>query len=203
MAFENLLITFKRKIGAIKIDGVINESTQRKMRITTNPIENGATISDHIIEEPLRYVMKGTITDTPLGAAAFTELAGSVIDAATGIFGKSESSGTTRSNQAYQELVKLMKARESITVETKLEKYEDLLFESITINTNVSNSNGISFTASFLQPLTVVIARQAVDQDSIDTDENSAAYGNKSNTGFSGTTPASNTDEFTIRNNLG
>ena len=202
MAFENLLITVKRQIEGIKIDGVITESTARTMRVTTNPIESGKNVSDHVIEEPLRYNMTGVITDTPVGAAAFSELAGSVVDIATGIFGQSESSGITRSRQAYNELVALMQKREKVTVETGLQRYEDLIFESIVVNADKDTSNGIFFTATFLQVLTVVTGRQFIDSDSIDGDENSAAFANKSNAGFVDTAPATEQETRNIEVSL-
>lgn len=203
MALQNLLITVKRKIGGIKVDGVITESTQRSMRVTTNPVENGFVVSDHVIEEPVRYSMTGIITDTPLGAAAFSQLAGSVVDAVSGVFGQSESSGVTRSKQAYNELVELMKRKEIISVDTSLQRYDNLIFESLMINADKNTSNGIHFSASFVEAIVVTTARQSVDADRIDGEENSAAFSEKSNSGFNGTTPSDGIQSDNIRSNLG
>ncbi len=203
MALENLLITIKRNIGGIKVDGVITENTSLSMRVTTNPVESGFIVADHVIEEPLRYSMTGIITDTPLGAAAFSELAGSVVDAATGVFGQSESSSSTRSRQAYDELIKLMKNKELITVSTGLKRYDNLIFESISVSADKATSNGIHFSASFVQALIVETARQAIDADSIDGEENSAAFSNQSNSGFNGATPASTSDISNVSGSLG
>jgi len=203
MAFENLLITVKRQIGGIKVDGVITESTERTMRVTTNPVESGVNIADHVIQEPLRYSMTGVITDTPIGAAAFSQLAGSVVDAATGIFGESESSGATRSQQAYNELVALMNAKEIITVDTTLQKYEDLIFESIVVNADKNTANGIHFSASFVQAFIVKTSRQKVDAENIEGSEDKAALSSKSNSGFNGGSPATPAETSTIASSVG
>ena len=197
-AFQNLIITNKRNIEGITIDGVITENTVRQVRVTSNPVEDGVNISDHVIEEPLRYSMTGVVTDTPIGAAAFSEIGNTVIDLATGLFGQSESSGVTRSKQAYLELKELMRKRELITVETSLEKYDDLIFESINVNTDKSTANAIHFSATFIQVLIVKTSRQEVDSSSIDSLEESAAFSSKTNAGFNPTVPATDTEVCSI-----
>lgn len=203
MAFDNLLITTKRKIGGIKVDGVITETTQVTMRVTTNPVESGANISDHIIEEPLRYSMTGVITDSPIGIEGITQLAGSVVDAVTGIFGQSEQGRKTRSKQLYKELVSMMRSRQLITVKTSLEDYDDLIFESISVNGDKDTSNGVHFSATFVQALLVHTAREIIDRGFIDTDENKAAYASFTNAGFNGTVPATDNEILTYQDSLG
>lgn len=199
MPLENLLITVKREIGGIKVDGVITETTQRTMRVTSNPVEDGINISDHVIEEPLRYSMTGIITDTPLGVAAISQLSGGVVDAVTGIFGSSDESNVTRSNQAYLQLVELMRQRQRITVSTTVQNYDDLIFETLSVNTDKSTANGIHFSASFVQVLFVELARQGIPPDNIEAQNDSAAYSDKQNSGFVGATPATAVEEESIR----
>ena len=99
MAFENLIIRKSRKLRLFKplsesqeswlaIDGVISENTTRTMRLTNHPIENNDQVTDHVIREPLTYVMEGVFTDNPMG---FTALS-SIPDNISGIYGRSEES---------------------------------------------------------------------------------------------------------------
>ena len=202
MAFKNLIITVKKKIGGIKIDGVITESTRRSAIVSSNPIENGSNISDHVIKEPMRYSMTGIITNTPIGSDAATQLFGSVVDVVTGIFGKSEQGGISRSRQAYQNLVELLEAGELISVDTGLRSYDNLIFESISVDANKETSNGISFSASFVQAIIVQSARQDVDRDTIDGSENSSAFAAQGNSGVLPSVDASDLEEKSIRSSV-
>lgn len=193
MAFENLIIRNVHKIGGIQVDGIVRESTEVSVRATTNPVEFGADITDHIIRNPKRITLEGVATDTPLGAAAISNLAstiGGVADSVTGLFGSSEPKGLTRSQQVYKDLVDLLELREPIELITKLKTYDELIFESITVDQDKNTSRAVFFTATFIEIITVFGARSSdtVDQDNTTTTEAGVGYGATENGGFSGTT---------------
>lgn len=170
MAFENLIIRKKRKIGGVAIDGVIQESTVRSVRITEHPVEDATTISDHVVRVPLKYTMEGIITDTPLASEAIT----GIVDSISGVFGKSEESGQTRSQQIYNELVKLIDAKEIIEIQSTLQLYRDLVFESISIIQDKDRARSIHFTAEFKQVIIVKTATTDIDSRNITGDSNKA-----------------------------
>lgn len=207
MAFENLFITNKSKIGGISIDGSIREVTTRTMRISSNPIEDGSNIADHVIREPIRVVIEGVITDTPMGLAAFTDgsasTIGGVVDSISGIFGKSTSSGDTRSRQAYKELVSLLEKKELLEIVTKLETYDNLIFESITVNQDKTTAKSVFFLAYFSEALVVISSSSYLDAENITLGKDSAGYGELKNGGAMPTTIASDSSEKSAADSIG
>lgn len=188
MAFDNLLVRTARDINGIQIDGVLKEVTEATVRATTNPVEFGAEVSDHVIVEPRTIVIEGVVTDSPLGAAAISNIGNSIggaFDSQTGIFGKSEERALTRSQQIYDELVQMLYKRELIEVQTKLRKYENLIFQSIIVDQDKDTSRAVFFTATFIEALLVEGAQQStVDQDNIEEPEDANAYGDYENGGY-------------------
>lgn len=178
MAFENLIVRKKRQIGGITIDGIISENTNRSMRLTNNPLEDGSNVADHIITDPLTYTLEGVITDTPLGLEGFTETVTGVVDTASGIFGASDASGQTRSQQIYAQLVALMEEKQLLTVQTSIRLYDDLVMESIIVTTDKDKRRAIFFTAGFKQAIVVKSSFTGVNPVNIDGEANKAGLGN-------------------------
>tara|TARA_R110000822_G_scaffold84867_3_gene199027 strand:- start:9317 stop:9922 length:606 start_codon:yes stop_codon:yes gene_type:complete len=122
MAFENLFIRTKKSISneetTVELDAFISESHSSSIRITTNPIELGADITDHAIVEPRQLTIVADVSDNPLGSAALG-------------FGSSTESNLTRSQAAYEGIQKIKNRREPISVQTKLEKYDNMLITGI------------------------------------------------------------------------
>lgn len=149
MAFENLFIRTQKSLGGIQLDAVLSESHSTPMRLTTNPIELGADITDHVIIEPIELVLVVEVSDTPLGVAAF----GAIVDLITGLFGTSTTSNLTRSNAAYNALVQLKNAREPIQVQTRLRLYKDMLITNIPITQDKNSSRIASMTINLTEAL--------------------------------------------------
>lgn len=136
MAFENLFIRTKKSIGGIELDAVLSETHNNQVRLTKNPVELGADITDHAIVEPKRINIVAQVSDTPLGTAAF----GQIIDLVTGLFGSSTTQNITRSNAAYNAMVQLMELREPIEVQTKLVLYENMVITGLTTTQDKNSS---------------------------------------------------------------
>lgn len=136
MAFENLFIRTKKSIGGIELDAVLSETHNNQVRLTKNPVELGADITDHAIIEPKRINIIAQVSDTPLGTAAF----GQIVDLVTGLFGTSTTQNITRSNAAYNAMVQLMEQREPIEVQTKLVLYENMVITGLTTTQDKNSS---------------------------------------------------------------
>lgn len=136
MAFENLFIRTKKSIGGIELDAVLSETHNNQIRLTKNPVELGADITDHAVIEPKRINIIAQVSDTPLGTAAF----GQIVDLVTGLFGTSTSQNITRSNAAYNAMVQLMEEREPIEVQTKLVLYENMVITGLTTTQDKNSS---------------------------------------------------------------
>lgn len=140
MAFENLFIRTKKFIGSIQLDAVISESHSNSVRVTENPIELGADISDHAIIEPKVINILATVSDTPLGFAALAQ----IVDSISGLFGSSTSGNQTRSISAYNAIVLLQESRIPIDIQTKLRLYTSMIITNITTDQDKDSSRMVN-----------------------------------------------------------
>jgi Dit-like phage tail protein len=189
MAIENLFIRNERSIAGIQVDGVLRESTFSSVRMTTNPVEVGADITDHVIDEPISFILDGVVTDTPIGLAAVTDSIGGALDINSGLSGSSDKSGQTRSQQLYEKLVNLLSKKDRIEIKSKLKTYDDLIFISISVDQDKDTSLAVFFTAVFQQAFFVEGAESSgSSQDSIGGDKNKVANGATESAGTISTT---------------
>lgn len=142
MVFENLFIRTKKSIGGIELDAVLSETHNNQVRLTKNPVELGADITDHAIVEPKKINILAQVSDTPLGTTAF----GQIVDLVTGLFGSSTTQNITRSNAAYKAMVQLMEEREPIEVQTKLKLYQDMVITSLSVTQDKNTSRIVLMT---------------------------------------------------------
>lgn len=149
MAFENLFIRTKKSIGGIELDAVLSETHVNQVRLTKNPIELGADITDHSIVEAKRINIVAQVSDNPLGSAAF----GQIIDLVTGLFGTSTTQNITRSNAAYAAIVQLMEIREPIEIQTKLKLYSDMLITGLSTTQDKNSSRIVLMTLNLEEAL--------------------------------------------------
>jgi hypothetical protein len=149
MAFENLFVRTKKSIGGIELDAVLSEGHNNTARMTKNPIELGADITDHVIIEPKIVNVVAQVSDTPLGLAAF----GQIIDLVTGLFGSSTADNLTRSNAAYNAMIQIMELREPIDLQTKLVLYEDMILTSLNTVQDKDSSRIVAMNMTFEEAL--------------------------------------------------
>lgn len=168
MAFENLFIRTKKSIGGIELDAVISETHNNQVRLTKNPVELGADITDHAIIEPKKINIVAQVSDTPLGTAAF----GQIVDLVTGLFGTSTSQNITRSNAAYNAMVQLMEQREPIEIQTRLKLYQDMVITSLSTSQDKNSSRIVLMTINLEEVL--ITESQVVKLDSEQLEEGSA-----------------------------
>jgi len=149
MAFENLFIRTKKSLGGIELDAVLSETHNNQVRLTKNPVELGADITDHSIVEPKTINIVAQVSDTPLGTAAL----GQIVDLVTGLFGTATSQNITRSNAAYNAMVQLMEQREPIEVQTKLKLYENMVITSLSTTQDKNSSRIVLMTINLEEVL--------------------------------------------------
>ena len=160
MSFQNLFIRSNKSIGGIRLDAVIRETHSNKVRLSTNPVELGADISDHAVVEPKKVNIIAQVSDSPLGTAAFSQ----IIDLITGLFGTSTSPNLTRSTAAYNALVQLMELREPIELQTKLILYENMLITSITTGQDKNTSRVVLMTINLEEVIIVQTQIETVEK---------------------------------------
>jgi len=130
MAITNIFVRTRPKIGGISFDSVISEGHSSPMRITENPVESGASISDHAIIEPKVLNMVVLISDSPNSISESVE---DLVTAANGLIGSSTEEQLTRSQAGYRLLEELQATKEPFDVQTGLKLYENMQISNLNV----------------------------------------------------------------------
>ena len=107
----------------IEFDVTTSETHTGSTTPTDHPVESGATVSDHAIDQPDELELSGMVSNTPVLALA-SERSRSVLGGPS----------SARANDAYAEIVRTRKAKTLVSVETELKTYSNMLIvgESVT-----------------------------------------------------------------------
>jgi hypothetical protein len=147
----------RRSIGTLTLDATMQEDHSFNGQVTDNPVEGGATVSDHVIRDPLVLTMEGVVTDSP---AQFV----------TGAFG----AFSGRSQSAYETLVDLRNRSALIDVQTGYALYRNMVIESLRVPNDRTSS--FKFTAvlkqfEFTESETVAIPADTTTEPDLATGE--------------------------------
>lgn len=148
----------------ISIDCTVSETHAKEGQPTDFPLENGESISDHIISKPFSLELQGIISDTPLKLlnSALTTVASAVIPA-SGIIAASAgmalfsalSGSKSPSVAAYGQLLKLQANKLPFDVITTLQRYENMWIKSISVPRDAATGQVLVFNLSLVQLLLV------------------------------------------------
>ena len=141
--------TFGNQYGNIELDAMLDESHEWSAEATSNPVEDGAPVTDHVIEQADKLSIRGVVTDAPLNASS------SIL----GLIGGGSADNKTQS--VFDLLNTLIKKREVLTVYTKHKTYDDMVLTSVTIPRSASVGEAVEFRAEFIHIRKV--ATQTVD----------------------------------------
>lgn len=155
MDYEALLYS-KTNIGGYFFDGVLSVNHQNDLEITENPVESGASISDHAYLKPRVLTMKVMVSDVHR----------SFID------GQFEG-GYRRHVTAYDILCKLQSDRIPVSVCTKLKIYNNMLIQSIQASESEGDNYESLAASVVLKEIPVAQVKRVkislADQTTIDT----------------------------------
>lgn len=156
----------------VQFDASIKENHSKEAVPTEFPVENGQTISDHIIVKPFTLELTGIISDTPIGTAGqiLTEVTTTLasylappaavqsavlgVGAAAALF-KALSGSKSPSVAAYAQLIQLQANALPVTVITTLYRYTNMWIKSITAPRDADTGQALLFTVSLVQLLLV------------------------------------------------
>lgn len=146
---KNINAMFGNQYGNIELDATLDENHEWAAEATSNPVEQGAPVTDHVIEQSDKLRIRGFVTDTPLTASASVQ--GVVNSGAVG----------NRTQGVFELLNQLIKLREPMSVYTKHKVYDDMVLTAVTIPRSAADGEAIEFTAEFVHVRKV--ATQIVD----------------------------------------
>jgi hypothetical protein len=160
MAISQLVFRKGNFIGEIELDVNISESAQTNSIITSNPVESGAEVNDHIIITPKTFQISGVVSNTkvaPLGGLS-------------NILSFTESSSS--SSEAWDALIALQEERLPFTLITNLRLYENVVIEGLSTSQDKDTSNALYFTANMKEIIFAdtgeLSAEQFQDEDTSD-----------------------------------
>ena len=144
--------TFKHKFGNdygnIELDAVLQEEHEWSAEATSNPVEEGAPITDHVIEQADKLRVSGFVSNTPV------TLSGSIASFLGG-------SSAPKTQDVFDLLHELLKLKQPMTVYTKYRIYDDMVMTAVNIPRSTSNGDALEFNVEFVHIRKV--ATQIVD----------------------------------------
>ncbi len=123
-----------RKIGSINVQVIVNESTTDTLTITKQPVQQGASITDHAYKEPTTFSAQMYFTDNL--AVSLSKL--------------------------YQNLLDLQVSRVPFDIITPKRIYRNMLMASLSQTTDKSTENCLSVNMSFQEVIIVKVSTTQV-----------------------------------------
>lgn len=138
---QDILLKPTRKLGTIAIQVVVNESTTDTLTITRQPVQQGASITDHAYLEPTAF------THTIYFSSGSTTL---------GFF------NAKSLDQIYKELLDLQASAIPFDIVTPKRIYHNMLMATLTQTTDKLTENCLAIHASYQQIIIVPILATTV-----------------------------------------
>lgn len=135
----------KTKVATVELDVTVREEYAYSARVTTYPVEDGFTLSDHIINDPIRLVLEGIVTDTPIG-----------------IF-----FGTTRSIAAFNQLIEIYRRKELVTVITGLKQYSKMAITSLNVPRDIRTGQSLNFSIELQEVIVDTSVRTEINEQNL------------------------------------
>ena len=120
----------KRKLGSIEVNVIISENTNDTLTITRQPVQQGASITDHAYKEPTVLTMSMLFKDN-----FFTSL-----------------------SKLYKQLQDLQSSRVPFTITTKKRIYRNMLISTLALQTDKLTENVLAINASFQEVIIVSVS---------------------------------------------
>lgn len=125
-----------RKIGSITVQVVVTESSNDTLTVTRQPVQQGASITDHAYKEPVTFSTQILFTDNL----------------------------TTSLSKVYQSLITLQSDRAPFDIITPKRIYHNMLMTSLSQTTDKRTENILSISASFQEVILVSVVTTQVDR---------------------------------------
>lgn len=129
--------TFGGDLGNIELDAALEENHNWKADVTSNPVEEGAPVTDHIRMMPDELRLRCFVSDAPLTLSQ--SVAGQYNEGTAG----------TRTQPVFDLLNSLINAREVVTVYTKHAIYSNMAITEVSIPRTADDGEALEFTVSF------------------------------------------------------
>jgi len=131
------------KVGVVTFDASVSEQHGKSADVTEFPVEDGGTISDHIILRPDTLQINGIVTDHPLVFLASLNAPSPLDGDLTSV--------NERAKLAYAELERIMAEGEAVDVVTSFKEYTSMVIESLEVTRDAGRGNVMDATIRLKQ----------------------------------------------------
>lgn len=153
-----------RQINGIRVNVIINEETNDTLTITKQPVQQGASITDHAYKEPTELSMTAYFRDNPTFADQVNQL-GAVFNS---IFNRGEQTEATGSLAAtYKAFLDLQNSRVPFKVITPKRIYNSMLISSLGMTTDKSTENCLALHFRFQEVILVTLTTSQVPKEAL------------------------------------
>ena len=126
----------QRSIGGISVQVIINEQTADRLTITKQPVQQGASISDHAFMEP-----------TTFSCTIYQQQSGTLLGSVTSSLA-----------QIYQQFQDLQSSLTPFAIVTPKRTYSSMLMTTLGMTTDKSTENILALNLSFEQIIIVSVS---------------------------------------------
>ncbi len=155
-------------IANYSVDAVLEETLDMSADVTTYPIESGANVADHRIIQPIRYKIKGVVSNNPIKVSV-TDFAGGlvsnlvsnpVVAAAAGLgagylSGMVNGSNSTRAQTALKTFVEILEGEKSFDVVGGDITLKNMVITNISRTRVPENENALVFDLDLQEMVTL------------------------------------------------
>lgn len=143
-----------RKIGSINVNVVLTENTNDTLTITRQPVQQGASITDHAYKEPTVISMTAYFKSNSLSNVITNVDPKSLID--------SVSSSLNLLAKIYKDLLELQSSRVPFDVITPKRIYRNMLMSALSQTTDKSTENCLKVDMTFQEIIIVKLSTTQV-----------------------------------------
>lgn len=159
-------------VGAVELDLILDESHSKTAVVTENPLQEGRAISDGIYLELRDGTLTGLVSNHSVKHATPPD-----IQNAEALLEQAESAVLeNRAARAWDELKGIMDARQTVTIVTALEVYDNVAITHIETERDGDTGDALAIQVSFRQVMTVQLREDRVtaqvQPENMDTDIN-------------------------------
>lgn len=131
-----------KSIGGITVDAFMSENYNFSNEVSEIPIEEGVTVTDNVIENPDEIQIEGFFGKYEFKAE------NSMSDQKLASISAKIPNVMQRVKRYYQELLRLKKAREPLTLVTGLDTFDNMVITNLNIPRDVQTGADLHFTMS-------------------------------------------------------
>lgn len=130
-------------LASLEFDVLIEENHEWSADITTNPVEVGSPVADHVLLNSDKFRVTAMVSDSPLNGSFYSDISRRVFNQS------SDSQSETNTQLAFNLLRNMFEDQQTLIVYTKYKTYSDMAISSIGIPRTNANGNSIQFSVEF------------------------------------------------------